>query len=140
MNSVINLIVLFIVLLFSGVFYITSVEDEEQQDKEILFGCGTSYLDGTDTSSGRYGKTLFRNYCASCHDKSMKKNMTGPALAPVIRQWDSSSLKSYLADPEKFRQTKPDGLHTGLTGEIAHTAFPNLSMQEVDDLLAYIER
>ncbi|MEZ4948425.1 MAG: c-type cytochrome [Saprospiraceae bacterium] len=32
------------------------------------------------------GKTLFRNNCASCHNKDMKSKMTGPAW------WCSGSL------------------------------------------------
>ncbi len=33
------------------------------------------------------GKTLFRNYCATCHDKTMVKDATGPALAGAEERW-----------------------------------------------------
>ncbi len=33
------------------------------------------------------GKTLFRNYCASCHNKNMKDDLTGPALGGVEERW-----------------------------------------------------
>ncbi len=33
------------------------------------------------------GKTIFVNNCASCHNKNMKDNMTGPALGGVEERW-----------------------------------------------------
>lgn len=33
------------------------------------------------------GKTLFKNNCASCHAKTMKTDMTGPALAGFMERW-----------------------------------------------------
>ncbi len=33
------------------------------------------------------GKTLFRNNCASCHNKNMKQDLTGPALGGVEERW-----------------------------------------------------
>lgn len=35
------------------------------------------------------GKTLFQNYCASCHNKNMKDDLTGPALGGVEERWSS---------------------------------------------------
>ena len=36
------------------------------------------------------GKTVFRSKCASCHDISLKKDMTGPALEGSIDRWDAA--------------------------------------------------
>jgi len=33
------------------------------------------------------GKTLFRNYCATCHAKDMKTDLTGPALSGTEDRW-----------------------------------------------------
>ena len=33
------------------------------------------------------GKTLFKNQCASCHNKNMKDKLTGPALGGVQERW-----------------------------------------------------
>src|SRR5687768_8057057 len=37
------------------------------------------------------GKTLFMNQCASCHNKNMKDDLTGPALGGVEDRWSSYS-------------------------------------------------
>jgi mono/diheme cytochrome c family protein len=33
------------------------------------------------------GKILFRNNCAACHNKNMKEDLTGPALAGTAERW-----------------------------------------------------
>lgn len=40
-------------------------------------------------ASADAGKTLFKNYCAQCHAKNMKTNLTGPALGGVRERWES---------------------------------------------------
>ena len=37
------------------------------------------------------GKTLFMNQCASCHNKNMKDDLTGPALAGLEERWANYS-------------------------------------------------
>lgn len=37
------------------------------------------------------GKTLFANQCASCHNKNMKDDLTGPALAGLEDRWSAYS-------------------------------------------------
>ena len=37
------------------------------------------------------GKTLFMNQCASCHNKNMKDDLTGPALGGIESRWASYS-------------------------------------------------
>ena len=48
----------------------------------ILF-VGSSHAEPT----ADVGKTLFLNQCASCHNKNMKDDLTGPALAGVEERW-----------------------------------------------------
>ena len=33
------------------------------------------------------GKTLFKNNCASCHNKNMRDDLTGPALGGYAERW-----------------------------------------------------
>ena len=33
------------------------------------------------------GSVLFKNQCASCHNKNMRDDLTGPALAGVEKRW-----------------------------------------------------
>lgn len=37
------------------------------------------------------GKTLFQSYCASCHNRNMRDDLTGPALAGFEERWASYS-------------------------------------------------
>ena len=45
---------------------------------------GTSSFAQDDLSAG---KSLFKNNCASCHNKNMKDNLTGPALGGYETRW-----------------------------------------------------
>ena len=38
------------------------------------------------------GAALFKNNCASCHNKNMKSKSTGPALGGVQERWESQEL------------------------------------------------
>ena len=90
------------------------------------------------------GKTLFRNYCASCHDKKMKKDMTGPALGGVQERWadyDEADLYAWIRNSQALiasghpRATEISNEWNGLL----MTAFPNFTDDEVGSLLAYID-
>ena len=39
------------------------------------------------------GKTLFRNYCAACHNRNMVSDMTGPALGGTQERWTDYPLE-----------------------------------------------
>ncbi len=90
------------------------------------------------------GKTTFVTYCASCHNKNMKDNLTGPALGGTVARWasfpkedlyawvrNSQALisKGHPRATELWNQFKPTVM----------TAFPNLTNAEIDDVLAFIE-
>lgn len=89
------------------------------------------------------GKTLFRNYCASCHDKGMQKNMTGPALAGVEERWadyPQEDLYAWIRNSQAMiaaghpRATELWDQYNG----VIMTAFPNLTDGDIGNLLAYI--
>ena len=40
-----------------------------------------------DDADAGVGATLFKNQCASCHNRNMKDNLTGPALGGVEERW-----------------------------------------------------
>ncbi len=90
------------------------------------------------------GKELFRNQCATCHNKDMKSNLTGPALGGVEERWAAfpqEDLYSWIRNSqamiasghpkavELWNQWKP----------VAMNAFPNLTDQEIKNILAYID-
>lgn len=90
------------------------------------------------------GKTLFRNYCATCHNKNMKDNLTGPALGAVeerwadypkedlyrwIRQSQAMISEGHPRAVELWDEWKPTVMNN----------FLNLSDQEIDNILGYID-
>lgn len=52
-----------------------------------IFIVGSSYAEPTVAA----GKTLFQNQCASCHNKNMKDDLTGPALGGFDTRWSAFS-------------------------------------------------
>ena len=87
------------------------------------------------------GKTLFRNYCASCHAKDMRSAATGPALGGAQERWgDDVALYSWIRNSqamiasghpravEMWNQYKPTVM----------TDFPDLTDDEIGSMLAYI--
>lgn len=88
------------------------------------------------------GKTLFRNYCATCHARDMKSNLTGPALGGVETRWETKEdLYSWIRNSqaminsgnpravELWNQWKP----------VVMNNFPNLTDQEIDNILAFVK-
>ena len=85
------------------------------------------------------GKTLFNTNCAACH--ALDKKMTGPALRGVTgrhaKDWfykwianSSALIKSGDADAVKLFAEN---------NQSVMTAFPQLSKQDVDNILAYTD-
>ena len=51
------------------------------------------------------GTTLFKNNCASCHNKNMKDDLTGPALGGVEERWaeyPQEDLYSWIRNSQKL--------------------------------------
>ena len=51
------------------------------------------------------GKTLFKNFCAACHVKDMKTDLTGPALGGVEERWadyDRVDLYSWIRNSQSM--------------------------------------
>ena len=88
------------------------------------------------------GKTLFKNYCATCHAKNMKSKLTGPALGGVQERWDSEEdLYAWIRNSQKMIA---DGhpRATELWEEwkpTVMTSFEKLTDQEIVNILGYID-
>ncbi len=119
----------------------------------VLIGVGLSALTACGGGSGTEapkvdpgkksspGKLLFRQYCTTCH--IMGQTMTGPDLTGVLERWsnDTARLKAYIRNPAKAIQ---DGDPEAVRAYEAFkptimTPFPQLSDQELGDIVAYLK-
>lgn len=91
------------------------------------------------------GKASFKNNCASCHNKNMKDDLTGPALGGVQERWGSypkTDLYKWIRNSQGLIASghpRAAELWAKWKGNGMMTAFPNLSDQEIEDILAYVD-
>lgn len=90
------------------------------------------------------GNTLFKNYCASCHNKNMKDNLTGPALGGVEERWADYPREDLYAWVRNSQAMIADGhprateLWNDWKPNIMNN-FPALTDQQIENILAYID-
>lgn len=90
------------------------------------------------------GKELFKNNCASCHNKDMKSKLTGPALGGFAERWadyPQEDLYAWIRNSqgmisaghpkavELWNQWKPTVMNN----------FPNLSDADIANILGYVD-
>ena len=85
------------------------------------------------------GKTLFMGKCASCHN--VTKKGTGPALGGLEERhkWaDHNEILKWAHNPQAYMANDP--YTQGLKAEYGSLmqAFPDLTLKEVDDIVAYV--
>lgn len=83
------------------------------------------------------GKSLFNANCAACH--KLDKKLIGPALAGVTERRDAEWLHKWIKDNAALRASGDAdavAIFDEYNGSVM-TAFPNLSDQDIDDILAY---
>jgi len=90
------------------------------------------------------GKTLFRNYCATCHAKDMKTDLTGPALAGTEDRWADYPREDLYGWIRNSQAMIAAG-HPRATELWAQwsptvmTAWPNLTDDDIESVLLYID-
>ncbi|MEM8907194.1 MAG: cytochrome c [Bacteroidota bacterium] len=106
--------------------------------------CGTVAPYAKEDSLRSLGKQLFKSNCAACHNKNMEDDMTGPALAGVKQRWVGREELLY-----RWIRNSAEVLAEGDAYAVAlfqnwnksvMSAFPNLSDEDIDALLAYIDQ
>jgi mono/diheme cytochrome c family protein len=91
------------------------------------------------------GKTLFRDNCASCHNRDMKTVLTGPALGPAEDQWADFSRQELYGWVRNAPLMISDGHPRAVDlwnqfKPTAMTAFPNLTDDEIESIFAYVRQ
>ena len=89
------------------------------------------------------GKALFKAKCASCHNKDMRSDLTGPALGGVEERWEGRdevlaawirNSQAVIASGDKYANE----LYVKWN-KSQMTAFPELSDADIESLLGYID-
>lgn len=98
---------------------------------------------GEWSDQARIGKKLFKTNCASCHNKNMMDDMTGPALAGTNERWEGREdlLYEWIRNSQAIIASG-DPYAVALFREWTPTqmnAFPNLENEEIEAILVYIE-
>src|SRR6188768_1703563 len=90
------------------------------------------------------GKTLFQNQCASCHNKNMKDNLTGPALGGVEGRWASfpkEDLYNWIRNSQSMI-SKGHPRATELWGKFKPTvmsSFPAFTDEDIASILLFVD-
>lgn len=91
------------------------------------------------------GKKIWnKNACGACHSKNMTVDATGPALAGVTSRWADYPRTDLYAwvrnNPKLTASGHPRAVEVTAAYPGAMTVFPNLTDEDIEALLAYIER
>jgi len=81
------------------------------------------------------GKKLFNANCAACH--KLDKKVVGPALGDITEKRENAWLKSWIKDNAAFQKVDADAKEAAAFSPSSMTAFPQLSDQDIDDILAF---
>ncbi len=87
--------------------------------------------------AAKAGKTLFNSNCAACH--KLDKKLIGPALGNITDKRENDWLKAWIKDNAALRKSG-DALAKEVfeeNGGLPMTAFPQLSDEDLNNLLAY---
>ena len=89
------------------------------------------------------GKQLFKNNCAACHNRNMRDDLTGPALAGVRDRWQGREelLYEWIRNSQKMIASgDPYSIDLyNKWNKSVMTSFPNLTDNDIKDLLEYID-
>ncbi|NND33095.1 MAG: c-type cytochrome [Saprospiraceae bacterium] len=101
-------------------------------------------LSVTAQPSADAGKTLFRNQCASCHNKNMVQALTGPALGGVQERWaefPETDLYAWIRNSIALVESgHPRAVQVyNEYNKQQMQAFPNLTDDDIASLLLYID-
>lgn len=104
----------------------------------------TAELSDSEIELLKEGKKTFKNYCASCHNKNMKDDMTGPALKGVVERWKEypkEDLHSWIRNSQELVSKGHPRAITLIKewNNAVMTPFPNMSDEEIEGVLLYID-
>lgn len=97
-----------------------------------------------DAELNNRGKALFKTNCASCHNRNMKDDMTGPALGGVVDRWKEypkEDLYEWIRNSQRLVQEghpKAVDLYNEWN-KVTMSSFNGLTDEDIEAILFYIE-
>lgn len=90
------------------------------------------------------GKTLFKNNCASCHNKNMRDDLTGPALGGYAERWEDYSQEELYRWIRNSQAMINEGHPRAVElwdewKPTVMTSFPNLTDADIANIMAYVD-
>jgi cytochrome c551/c552 len=106
----------------------------------ILFFSSIFFVDLTSQEPDiQKGKSLFNSQCAACH--KLNRKLVGPALKGVSAKYEKEWLYSWIKNSSALIKSG-DEQAVAIYEEynkVAMNAFPNLSNDDIDNILAYTD-
>ena len=97
----------------------------------------SSYSQDIDEARQKEGRKIFKSLCASCH--KLDKKLIGPALGGVEARREHDWLNSWIKNNAEFRASGDKdaiAIFEEYNGSVM-SAFPQLTDQQIDDILYY---
>tara|TARA_R110002126_G_scaffold181187_4_gene330000 strand:- start:1697 stop:3004 length:1308 start_codon:yes stop_codon:yes gene_type:complete len=97
----------------------------------------SSYSQEVDEARQKEGRKIYKSLCASCH--KLDRKLIGPALGGVEQRRENDWLKAWIKNNAEFRATGDAdaiAIFEEYNGSVM-SAFPQLSDQQIDDILYY---
>jgi mono/diheme cytochrome c family protein len=97
----------------------------------------SSFSQEVDAGRQKEGRKIFKSLCASCH--KLDKKLIGPALGGVEGRRENEWLKAWIKNNAELRASgdaDANAIFEEYNGSVM-SAFPQLSDQQIDDILYY---
>jgi len=97
----------------------------------------SSYSQDIDEARQKEGRKIYKSLCASCH--KLDKKLIGPALGGVEQRRENDWLKAWIKNNAELRASGDAdaiAIFEEYNGSVM-SAFPQLSDQQIDDILYY---
>lgn len=132
------LLTLLLIFSIRIITFLSSIDIKNSNDQQTA---NTNIRQVTTTNiKNTKGRTLFSQNCASCH--AINKTLTGPALAGVEdRVTDKKLLHDWIHNNQKVLRSGNSYFNALYTkfNNTQMNLFPNLSDEDIDNILAYIK-
>ncbi len=135
--------VLFILMI--NLFFVGCAADQESDKGNFAYEPVIRKTASKVDSTVIIGEQLFLDNCATCHDKNMKEDLTGPVLHGSIKRFNNDTL-AYLSFVKNSGQYLAKGhderirrLFNEWAKSICGPPRPHFDKEDIKAIIAYIE-